>query len=301
MAMTVVNYDARLSDDERRRRLYSGDLFVYSPVPETLELVELARRMLVDAFAPHDPEFAQFSMPVESFAKVLGELKPKFIHHPECKRLLPAILARYGCDPHRTYFDVPRLRSATSDDYLSTGIAYAFHPHRDTWYSAPFCQINWWMPVFPLQAENAMAFHPRYFSAGVRNSSNIYNYQEWNRANRFNAAQQIGVDTRPQPKALEDVELQPDIRLLPPPGGSILFSAAQLHSTVPNTSGRTRYSIDFRVVHLDDVTQLRGAPNVDSRCTGTTMGDYLRCTDLTHLPVEATAPYDAGPPQAAMS
>lgn len=299
--MTVVHYDARLPDDERRQRVYQGDLFIYSPVPESLALTELARRMLVDAFAPLDPELAQFSMPVESFAKLLGELKPKFIHHPECKRLLPALLARYGCDPERTYFDVPRLRSATSNDYLSTGIAYAFHPHRDTWYSAPFCQINWWMPVFPLHAENGMAFHPSYFSRGLRNSSNIYNYQEWNRANRFNAAQQIGVDTRPQPKALEDVELQPDIRLLPPPGGPIVFSAAQLHSTVPNTSGRTRYSIDFRIVHLDDVVQLRGARNVDSKCTGSTMGDYLRCTDLTHLPLEATAPYDAGPPQAVMS
>ncbi|MGH8209313.1 MAG: hypothetical protein ACRETD_04415 [Steroidobacteraceae bacterium] len=297
--MTVVHYDARIPDDERRGRLCSGDLFVYSPAPESLELVEFARRMLVDAFAPHDPELAQFSMSVESFASLLGQLKPKFIHHPECKRLLPAILARHGCDPEKTYFDVPRLRSATSDDYLSTGIAYAFHPHRDTWYSAPFCQINWWMPVFALRAENAMAFHPRYWSQRVRNSSNLYNYQEWNRKNRFNAAEQIGVDTRPQPKALEHVELEPDIRLLPPPGGPILFSAAQLHSTVPNTSGRTRFSIDFRVVHLDDVRELRGARNVDSRCTGTTMGDYLRCSDLIPLPAQATAPYAAGPPQTA--
>jgi hypothetical protein len=142
-----------------------------------------------------------------------------------------------------------------------------------------------------------MSFHPRYWSRPVINSSHIYNYQEWNRQSRFNAAQQIGTDSRPQPKPLEPVELEPDIRLLPPPGGLILFSGAQLHSTVPNTSGRTRFSIDFRVVHLDDVVALGGAPNVDSHCTGTTMGDYLRCSDLAHIPAEATAPYYAGPPQ----
>ncbi len=253
--------------------------------------------MLVEAFGQLDPEFAQFSMPVEEFAKLLGELKPRFIHHPECKRLLPAILARLGCDERNTYFDVPRMRSASSNDYLSSGIAYAFHPHRDTWYSAPFCQINYWLPIFPLTADNCMAFHPRYWSQGLRNSSDTYNYQEWNRSSRFNAAQFVGVDTRQQPKALEPVELEPDIRLLPPPGGLILFSAAQLHSTVPNTSGRSRFSIDFRVVNVDDAIHLRGARNVDSRCTGTTMGDYLRCSDLEHLPAGATAPYDAGPPQ----
>src|SRR5579864_4334182 len=183
--MTVVYYDARIPDEERRQRLYSGDLFVYSPTPESLELVEFARSMLVAAFAPRDPELAQYSMPVEGFASLLAELMPRFIHHPECKRLLRGLLAGLGCDPEKTYFDVPRLRSSTSDDYLTTGIAYAFHAHRDTWYSAPYCQINWWLPIFPLHPTNSMAFHPRYWSQSVRNSSSLYNYQVWNRTSRF--------------------------------------------------------------------------------------------------------------------
>ena len=295
--MTAIHLDPIMSDEERRRRIYAGELFVYSPSRESLALVELARGMLEEAFAPHAAETAQYTMPVDAYAKLLGLLKPKFIHHPECKRLLPALLARHDCDPEKTYFDVPRMRSSTSDEYLTTGIAYAFHPHRDTWYSAPFSQINWWLPIYPLAPDNCMSFHPRYFSQGLPNSSHTYNYQEWNRVSRFSAAQQIGADTRPQPKALEPVEIEPDIRLLPPPGGLILFSAAQLHSSVPNTSGRTRFSIDFRVVNLDDVVALGGAPNVDSHCTGSTMGDYLRCSDLSHLPAAATAPYDAGPPQ----
>jgi hypothetical protein len=298
-AMSAIHLDSRLSDAERRERIYAGDLFVYSPTPASLALLEFTREQLRAAFAPHDPEQAQFSMPVEAFAALLAQCKPRFIHHPECKRLLPALLAGFGCDPERTYFDVPRLRSATSDEYLSSGIAYAFRPHRDTWYSAPFCQINWWSPLYTLSQDNCMAFHPRYFGRALSNTSQTYNYQEWNRASRFSAAHHIGVDTREQPVATEQVELEPDLRLLPPPGGMIIFSAAQLHSTVPNSSGRTRFSVDFRTVHLDDVRGVRGARNFDSRCTGTTMGDYLRCTDLAHLPPEAAALYEHGPPQRA--
>jgi hypothetical protein len=297
--MTTVHYDYKCSDDERRKLLYGGDLFVYSPSRHSIAMVDLARDMLAAAFGNRDPQSAQFDVSVEEFAAVLAQLKPKFIHHPECKRLLPALLADLGCDLGQTYFDVPRLRSSTSDNYLTTGIAYAFHPHRDTWYSAPMCQINFWFPVFPITTRNAMAFHPRYFDTGVRNSSAGYNYQQWNRTSRYQAAQQIGVDTRTQPKALEPVELQPDIRLLPPPGGLIMFSAAQLHSSVPNDSGRTRYSIDFRTVHAGDALGLQGAANVDSACTGSTMGDYLRCTDLAHLAPEVMAAYDAGPPKPA--
>lgn len=293
--MANVYFDSTMTDDERRRLLYAGDIFVYRPSQATRELVDLAQSMLDAAFAPLDPELAQHSLPVGEFAGRLAVLKPQFIHHPECKRLLPKILDSLGCSLERTYFDVPRLRTSTSSDYLTTGIAYAFHPHRDTWYSAPLCQINWWIPVSVPRSDNCLAFHPRYFAAGVKNSSETYNYQEWNKSSRFSAAGQIGTDTRVQPKALESVEMQPDLRLLPPPGGIILFSAAQLHSSVPNTSGRTRLSIDFRTVHLEDAEQLRGARNVDSRCTGTTMQDYLRGTDLEHLPASAQKPYETGP------
>ena len=38
----------------------------------------------------------------------------------------------------------------------------------------------------------------------------------------------------------------------------------------------------------------RGAPNVDSRCTGPAMRDYLRVSDLERLPHDVIAPYDAG-------
>jgi len=294
--MATVHYDAVMSDEQRRERLYAGDVFVYGPSPASLKLVDLARAMLTEAFAPYDPEHAQYHIEVEKYAALLGELKPRFIHHPECKKILPEMLGSLGCDPQETYFDVPRLRTATSDDYLSTGIAYAFHPHRDTWYSAPVFQVNFWLPVYPLSNDNCMAFHPRYWSKAVNNSSSIYNYQEWNRQSRFNAAKQIGKDERPQPKALEPVELAPDIRLLPPVGGVIVFSGAQLHSTVPNTSGKTRVSIDFRTVNSNDAARVRGAPNVDSRCTGTTMDDYLRCSDLSHLSEDVRALNAAGPP-----
>lgn len=295
--MTSVHYDSKLTEDERRAAIYGGDLFVFSPTASSLALAELGKQMVREAFAPLDPEHAQFELPVERFAEILSKLKPAFIHHPRCKELLPVLLAELGCDLGRYYFDVPRMRSAASGDYLSTGIAYAFHPHRDTWYSAPMCQINWWLPMYPLSFDNCMAFHSPYWSRPLKNSSERYNYQEWNRTSRFIASQQIGKDTREQPRSLEPVSPEPQIRLLPPPGGVIIFSGAQLHSTVPNTSGRTRYSIDFRTVHLDDVRQLRGATNIDSYSTGSTMGDYLHATDLAHLPVDASAPYDAGHPK----
>src|SRR5262249_39760849 len=229
------------------------------------------------------------------FAPILADLKPKFIHHPTSKRLIQKLLGEIGCDLTKTYFDVPRLRTSTSDGYLTSGISYAFHLHRDTWYSAPFCQINWWIPIYEIVPENIMALHPRYWSHPVRNSSHVYNYQEWNQTSRHNAAQHIKTDTRVQPRPEEPMEIDPQLRIVTPVGGIMLFSAAQMHSTVPNTSGRTRFSIDFRTVHSADALARRDANNLDSAWRGTTMGEYLRGSDLAHLPDEIIAMYMNSP------
>lgn len=290
--MNSIFFDANLEDDARRQALYGGQLFVFSPLASTLALCEFARELVEEAFSPLDPREAQHNMPVEQFAAVLADLKPKFIHHPRSKQLLRGVLEEMGCDLSKTYFDVPRLRSMAHTDYLKSGIALAFHPHRDTWFSAPYSQLNWWIPVYDVQTENVMAFHPRYWNEPVPNSSCEYNYYEWNKQSRGAAVQNIKQETRKQPQANEPIDLDPQVRLVTKVGGVVIFSGAQMHSTVPNTSRRTRFSIDFRTVHIDDLVARRGASNIDGASTGTTLRDYLRGTDLSHIPDDVVALYD---------
>jgi len=290
--MTSVLSNSGVDDDTRRGLLYRGEVFAYSATPASTELIGFAQELISEAFGARDPQTAQFDLPVEEFAALLADLKPRFIHHPVCKKLLPAVIEELGCDLDRTYFDVPRMRTSTSNDYLTSGISYAFHPHRDCWYSAPFNQVNWWIPIYPVVPENVMAFHPQYFGNPVRNGSERYDYAEWNRTSRLTAAQHVKADTRQQPKPEEPVELEPQIRVVPEPGGVLMFSGAQLHSTVPNTSGRTRFSIDFRTVHIDDVRAHRGARNVDAACTGTTLRDFVRCADLDGMPEDLALEYE---------
>jgi hypothetical protein len=139
------------------------------------------------------------------------------------------------------------------------------------------------MPISEINTQNCLGFYPKYFHKPIQNNSDTYNYAEWNRKSRVEAAKHINSDSREQPKPQEEVDADP-IKIICPPSGLILFSGAQLHETVPNTSGIARFSIDFRTVHYGDAVAHIGAANLDSRCTGTTMQDYLRCSDLSHLP-----------------
>jgi hypothetical protein len=297
--MPTIYIDSALPDEKRRHRLYGGDLFAFSAPDSAAKLAGLARELSETAFAPYDPQIAQESMPPERYVEILAELKPGFIHHPRAKELIAGMLAELGADVERTYFDVPRLRTMAHGEYLNAGLAYQFHSHRDTWFSAPQQQLNWWLPVYEIESENCMAFHPQYFDRAIRNTSSGYDYDEWNRTGRQQAAKLVKKETRKQPQAEEELELTPDVRVVTPPGGIIVFSAAQLHTTVPNTTSRTRFSIDFRTVNLDDLLEGVGAPNVDSECTGTTLRDFLRASDLAPLPEEIIAAYDRRPAPAA--
>jgi hypothetical protein len=86
------------------------------------------------------------------------------------------------------------------------------------------------------------------------------------------------------------------VRFVVPPGGIIVFSGAQLHSTVPNTTNVVRWSIDFRTINIDDVVNKRGAPNTDSASTGTSLRDFLRVADFAPIPEDIIAVYDDGVP-----
>lgn len=295
--MTSIYFDADHGDLERRRRLYEGAVYVYSPTDESKKLVEFTKEQCVQAFEPHHPPVAHQDLSVEEYTDILRELKPSFIHHPECKKLLPNLLEKLGCSPTDTYYDVPRLRTACPSQFLSSGLAYAFKPHRDSWYSTPMCQLNWWLPIYPINEDNCMAFHLRYWNQPLRNTSSVFNYQEWNQVGRKQAHSQGKKDQRVQSEALDEVELDPQIRIVCKPGSVIVFSAAHLHSTVPNTTTDTRISIDFRTVNHLDLQAQQGAVNLDGESTGTTTGDYLRIADGAHLPDSIIAEYSSHSPE----
>ncbi len=97
----TVYFDPSCSDDERRQRLYDGQLFVYSPRPSTLALCAFARGLIEESFGPVEPRTAQHHMDAGQYAEILGRLKPAFIHHAESKRHIQAMLAEIGCDPEK--------------------------------------------------------------------------------------------------------------------------------------------------------------------------------------------------------
>lgn len=289
--MTAIIVEPSFLDEERRSAIYGGDTLHYLPRPHSKAFVEFAWQVIKEAFGSLDPAQAQFELPVERFVEIIAPLKTRFTHHPEAKLLLRALLEERGCDPEQTYFDLPKLRIVTHGGYLTSGVGYAYKAHRDTWYACPPAQINWWTPITAVTERCGFVIHPRSFQRAVPNNSADFDAYRWNAEGRLQAATFISSDPRPHPHLQAAMDLDWQV-IVGPPGSLILFSAQQLHATVPNDAGRTRFSIDFRTVHAGDVRSKKGANLVDASCTGTTLRDFLRASDLERFPDDVIALYD---------
>ncbi|MBD2841004.1 phytanoyl-CoA dioxygenase family protein [Erythrobacter rubeus] len=281
--------------DAHERAIYRGQINLVPPSAAGMRLCEHAQAMIEEAFHPHDPRTAQHVLDVSDFVSRAAEVKPRFIHDAQTRVLQKQYLTELGFDPERTYIDVPRMRVVSSDGYLVSGVGHKQPPHRDTWWSAPMQQIQFWLPIFPMTRECSMEFYPHYVETGVANSSEDFNIYKWNATGRKNAAKHVkGEDKRgiPQPRAA--LEHPAAVQMVLPVGGAVVFSANQMHATSDNVTGTTRFSIDFRIVDIEHVREGIGAANVDNASTGTALRDFRRMADDEPIAPELVAQYDVG-------
>lgn len=296
--MSAVYVDPRVSNEDLRKLLYQGGVVVLTHLDPVAEFVEFARAELNKLFSPHDPQQAHRHHTPAELASMLGSWKPAFIHHERSRELVKAIALAAGFDAEETMYDVPKPRTAYPSDHLTTGIAFAFPWHRDTWYAGPAQQLNWWFPIFDIEPRNAMKFDVGSFARRVENDSATFDSYQANK-DRLTAAGQVGKDSRSRPHALNH-EAADELVLLPSPGQIILFSGAQLHASIPNTSGIARYSVDFRTIDRRDLLSGLGAPLVDVECSGTMLREFASVATDEHLPEALVREFAGAPPEDAI-
>ena len=295
--MNIV-IDPSVSGDDLRQQLYSGNLVILTRLQALRDFVDYTREELTELFKPHNPEHVHEHIDPPEMAKILSAWKPRFIHSDRSKKMVKAIIDEAGFSINETHYDLPKPRTSFPVGHLTTGVAFAFPWHRDTWYSAPCQQINWWLPVFPVREDNAMSFDLASFNRAVSNTSDDFDYYR-NNTSRLTTATGVTRDVQSRPGAL-DHEPGQELLILPAPGEVLLFSGNQLHTSIPNTSGLARYSVDFRTVDVPDLMAGRGARLVDVYCTGTAIRDFINVADESSFDEQTVVDLFGAPPADAM-
>lgn len=260
-----------------RAALYAGEIYLLPPTERT-------RRLVADMNARIDEELgtpareAQFRYSDEELFRRVGRLRKLFYTGAEWHDAVREVLRDAAIDPAAFAFDPIRLRVITHRGHENPRAAPIYYGHRDTWYSNPQAQITGWIPLHDVEPAETFVFWPGYFARSVGNDSETFDHDAWTSDDR---SRKIGWQNRNTSleasyPSLKEEPAGERWTFRAPAGALLFFSGQHLHRTTPNLTGRTRFSADFRIVHLEDQRNGIGAPNVDNRSTGSALGDHVR-------------------------
>lgn len=271
------------NNKELRTALYEGTIFHFPAMPATVKLVDDVWELLESALGQDGPaRLAQFRLSEDNYFNAIGRLRKIIFSAPRFHKALIEIVNETGFDAGSNAFEPIRLRAISHDGHKNPKAAPIYYAHRDTWYSHPQSLISWWIPLHDVNEEETFVFFPDYFCRAVANGSGEFDYDRWiadSRELRVGWQDKNAGREAHYPSLLEELNRENVISFSCRRAELILFSGAQLHQTRDNTSGQTRFSLDFRTVHLGDYEKGVGAVNVDNRSRGSALNSYIRTTD----------------------
>lgn len=282
--------DSTMRDDERRRRVFEGEVFAFSQTQTIHTLVEFTRDLTDEAFAPLDPRRASRLVPAARHASILEDLGARLTHHPRTKALVRDVLDSSHCDLDRTFFSPPQLSFTVGREALAPGWREAV-AYRDTGRGAPSSQVSWWLPVYAVEPETTIAFHLASWARARECDRNALEpAREAHGCGDDRPGERFGIPT--DGSAGSGRHGSP-YRITISPGGAVAYSSAHLHSVGAPPASAT-IAVCFGTVHLDDLRSMNGAPTIDGRSVHPALSGYRCARDFEPLPEEVRALYMGG-------
>jgi hypothetical protein len=277
--MISLQTDPPGSEAEFRQALYGGAIFRLPATPGSRDLVTRTLEVLEEELGrDRSIREAQFRLGDAEFFEAVGRLRKKLYTEPCFHEAVRSLIRECGFDPARIAFDPIRLRVVTHKGFENPKAAPIYHAHRDTWYAHSQAEITWWVPLHDVTEDETFVFYPDYFRLAVDNNSEGFDHDRWT---QHGASLRIGWQNPEDgirhlyPGQVGNLEPGRVLTFAAHAGEIVLFAGAHFHQTRHNTTGRTRFSIDFRTVDLNDHQHGLGAPNVDNRSTGSAVRDYI--------------------------
>ena len=262
-----------------RRAIYDGRLFLLDPTLASRKLVEAAWELVGEHLGGDQARRAHELMSDEEIFARVGTIRRILFEEERFGRLVSDVVEALGFDPERVAVDPLRLRVIAHRGHENPRAAAVYYAHRDTWYAHPQGLITWWIPLDDLEAQETFVFYPDWFARPVPNDSEVFDYGAWLRDERGLRIgwqdRDAGLEAR-YPQLTEEVDPGLELGFGCSRAQNLLFSGAHFHQTLRQSTGQTRYSLDFRLVDLDDHAAGLGAPNVDNRSRGSALSAYAR-------------------------
>ncbi|MFA5503860.1 MAG: phytanoyl-CoA dioxygenase family protein [Vulcanimicrobiota bacterium] len=254
-----------LRSERSLQSLFSGALLTREYGPAGFALLEQAQQCVQHFFGATPEKLSAFDL------KTCLERARKTVREPGFRSLTEGLIKELGFSGPGLMLDDLRLRAVSPGLQDNPQAEAVFYAHRDTWYGNPSCQINLWLPLQKVDPSNSFRFYLDDFESEIENDSARFQSGHFR---GFGCLEPVHTQVYPRATKepggrVHDVSMRP--------GEVLLFSAAHLHQTLPNLSGKVRFSLDCRFFFEQHLQQKRGAPDRDNRSHGLVLGDYRLC------------------------
>lgn len=276
-----ADFNSGIDSEALHREVYSGAIVRFRDLPPMQDLVAFAREFLENALAPRVPVESHRGYDERALAGVYAAIQREFAKSSEAGRLWRTVFEVAGLDPEVTARDRLILRFQPPDSpegqrhWARSTATVSFH--RDTWGTNLYAQVNWWAPVYPIDAGRTFALFPDLFDQPLANSSATFDLSEVMRRNQESPETLKAGEMVPQ--LLERIEPETGLPVVIAPGEVIAFSAQHAHAGIRNRTEFTRISLETRTLRIPDHLAGRGAGNVDGRAPWMSPGMFRRVTD----------------------
>ncbi|MGB1310680.1 MAG: hypothetical protein ACPG47_05685 [Leucothrix sp.] len=264
--MKIIHTDHPVSDQERAQIIFAGDLLIHKNIDAMHELINWTDELLKRTLKGLEPTTAQAQLDPTTFISHTSMAQTSFRQSQDCRTLFFKALQTCGVDTSNTHYDHFPLRVVPyGDRHGGARNAYISH-HRDTWGSNIHSQINWWAPIYELEATRTIAIYPKYWQEPLANNTAEWCFEKHLESRRNTpVGLKAPYPSAPSPQA--EIDEADVVRVMLQPGDILSFSSAHLHASVPNTSSHTRYSVEMRTINQTDLATGSAAPNVDNAGT----------------------------------
>jgi hypothetical protein len=267
-----------LEPNKIRDGIYNGFVFKKSKTKASQKAVSDTLNLLEDELGTVNVRTAYTKMSDDEFFQAIGRIRKTLFMEKHHRQNVYNVIEEMELDPEQIAFEPFRLRVIQHLGHKNPKAAAVYYPHRDTWYSHPQCLMVGWIPLHDLQENETFEVFPDWWNQPVPNDSEIFDYSHWVRDGwqlKIGWQHKLSGINANYPMATKDVDFGNRVGFSCEEASNIIFPGAHFHKTLEQETRKTRFSLDFRMVHLKDLAKKRGAPNVDSRCKGSAVIDYL--------------------------
>ncbi len=262
-----------------RAAIYSGDIYRFGATKWSTRLQNFVKNATKEHLGKNYRRTHE-TLSAQAFFERIGGLRSLIYEAQYSKTCIEHIITSLGEEAIQFAYEPPKLRAVSHEGHRNPKAAPVYYGHRDTWYATPQSTINIWIPLDDLCEEETFAFYPSFFDQALLNNSNLFNFDNNALGAGWSSSSEGIENLFPTCSTLPNAHHEKTFSISE--NEILVFSGSHFHRTKKQSLGTTRFSLDFRIVHLQDHAQNRGAPNVDNASQGCCLSSYRQPVSRAH-------------------